>query len=767
MATKSQRKQQKVRRQQRKRLKERQRKKGNVLQGNSRHRQRLALQKPRSWKGEILEDVAVFDDSVLESLSPELASQVSAVREALEAACESRGDEALKCVSGVSRNSPLSQWRLFIRGLVPWTADDTEAASEAWKRLAPERRPGRIAIAMMCAHLTDLDRVSVAESNREPNDDREANWCSRLDDQLLYHAKLLRRVRIDRAAIRVAEVAVRAPEEAKELRLGPKKIEWLRDFATEFRSTEPDLVAALEHIALGRAFAQNFSDLFETAIKAFVGPRHDRRNSLLSYFYYLRFEDDQSSDLRLEKYLTKDLPKNEEVSAPLRDAIASQIHLDEAMMMIRPAGGGVMAFMFGEREDTKAINRHFEASVRAYPVNRPAYKEHVDWIESKLDNSRLTKPERKPLETRLAEVMENWSKGLPDDVEPRLWLVDYLLENEETEEAKPHVDRLAAARQDDPRVRATPWKWQLLEAMRLSRRKAWLPEVLSKLEKAESQWPAWLSKQWLPYLKAAWSLRCGKTDEFEQQRQQICNESGITKDSLADACMMLGAAQRMRVSAADLKPLREPVDAAVKNISKLSYDELLLASGFFWDLHRTQLLYPAYRMHGGKFAKELFSRFNYGPGLVLNHVDDERLHAAILLCSEHRFWSDGYELKLPVWYSKPDVQRHSMFAAARLNAFLKLRVHWRSEDFKDIGPILRHAAQSQRDPYYRHWFVSLADELDEILAKDSSPFGSGFNPFSRLFADDDDDDDDDDLDFDPDCDCPRCRAAKRAYEASR
>ncbi|MCH7689395.1 MAG: hypothetical protein IH899_22430, partial [Planctomycetes bacterium] len=293
---------------------------------------------------------------------------------------------------------------------------------------------------------------------------------------------------------------------------------------------------------------------------------------------------DQRTDQFLKKYLTKDLPQNEELSEPLRNALASQIHLNEAMMMIRPTGGGMMAFTFGEREDPNAIKRHFQASVRAYPANRLAYEEHVEWIESKLDNDRLTKPRRKPLESQLAEVMKKWSKALPDDVKPRLWLVDHLLENEETEEAKPHVDWLAAARQDDPRVRATPWKWQLLQAMRLSRRQAWLAEVPSRLEEAELQWPTWLSRQWLPYLHAAWTLRCGKTNEFEQQRQQICIESGIVKDSLADACMMLGAAQRMRVSSADLKPLRAPVDAAVKNISKLPYDELLLAAGFFWDL---------------------------------------------------------------------------------------------------------------------------------------------------------------------------------------
>ena len=69
-------------------------------------------------------------------------------------------------------------------------------------------------------------------------------------------------------------------------------------------------------------------------------------------------------------------------------------------------------------------------------------------------------------------------------MEPRLWLVDYLLENERLEEARPHVDFLAASRQDDPRVRATPWKWQLLEAMRLCRRKAWLADVPARLDRS-------------------------------------------------------------------------------------------------------------------------------------------------------------------------------------------------------------------------------------------------------------------------------------------
>src|SRR5262249_40846118 len=121
------------------------------LASNARHRQRLAQQIPLAWPGERSDDVAVFEDTALTSLPPRLVPQVTAVREALQDALETRGEDALQRVSAIPRGSPLSEWRLFIRGLIDWLADESAAAGEAWKRLDPERRPGRIATAMRVA----------------------------------------------------------------------------------------------------------------------------------------------------------------------------------------------------------------------------------------------------------------------------------------------------------------------------------------------------------------------------------------------------------------------------------------------------------------------------------------------------------------------------------------------------------------------------------------------------------------------------------------
>jgi hypothetical protein len=741
---------------------------------NARHRQRLMEQAPKAWPSELPEDVAVFDEAAFAALPLELAEQALAVREALQWACDSRGEEAVKCTAAIPRSSPYSEWRLLVRGLVSWLAGDANSASEAWQRLSPERRPARIATAMMNSLRTDLDQIHLSQPSGTAAENAASDWSARLDEPLLYHAKLLRRVRFDRSAIKIAEAGLRLPEETKDLLVGPRKLHWIQRFAAEYRDTEPDLIAALRQAALQRAFSQNYVDVFRDAASMVPGPAHDRNNLLLRFFYFMRFANterkEKEAERYLERYLKEDLPKNTSLSEPLRAAITSQIHLAEANVLIQPKREGFFGFMWDSFEDTKGIRKRLKASIEAYPQNRAAHKKSAAWIKSTMDDDRMTQKEREPHIEELAQVMTAWSQHLPDDVEPRLWLVDYLLENEQTEAAKPHVDWLAASRQDDPRVRATPWKWELLEAMRLCRRKTWLADVPQRLAEAERLWPGWLSKLWLPYFHAALALRASNKAEYETQRERIVQESSVTRDSLADACMMLGAAQHMRVPAGDLKPLRTPVDQAVKDLGKLSDAELLAVSGFFWDLHRTQLQYRAYRMHGKKIASEILARLKDKPRRIVEHLDDPEIHAAVLLCSEVRCFEQSYDLKYPAWFANRNVLAHPMFVAAKLNAFLKYRFHSLNDGYAQLAALLRDAARSERDVYYRFWFASLADELDDVLAKEASRFsGFGFGPFADMFGGDDegDDDDEEDLPFDPDCNCPDCQAARRAYEAKK
>lgn len=746
--------------------------------GLSRRLSHLTEQAPQPWENEPPEDVAIFDDAALESLSAELAEQAVAIRSALEHATHSRGNEAMESISSIPRSSSFAQWRLFVRGLVAWLAEDTQAAEDAWKRLDFDRRAGRIAISMMASLRSDLEEVSLHSLKNEAPNSSSMNWSSQVDEALLRQARLLRQVRFERPALRLARIGVKAEESGDDLLLGQSKIEWLKSFSEDYRSSEPELVAALQQAALLRAYSQTYADLFEYAIKTFRGPPHDPNNHLLASLYHSTFDDaqsDQQARRSLQIYLTKDLPANEQISPALRDAIASQIHLEEARMKMRPKLRGILARLV-EEEDTKEITKELKASVKAYPANRDAYITHVEWIESELDDDRLTKKQQAPLLKRLAKVMQAWANGLPDDVKPRIWLVDYLLENEEMAAAKKHVRYFADSRHDDPLVRAAGWKWQLLEAMRLCRRKTLLDKVRPRLEDAELLWPAWLSKDWLPYLRAAWALRCGALAKCKQLQGEICEDSSRSMVSLPNACLMLGAAQRMRVPSADLKPLRAPVDAAVKDLANIPYDELLAAGACFWDLQRTGLLYPAYRMHGGKFVGELLARWDRQPSLVADHVDNASVQSAVFWCSEHKFAIQGYEYKPPGWFQAANLNEHPMFAAANLNCYLKFRYGWRGDQMAPVAEFVRKSAASQNDAYYRHWFTSLADDFDEMQSRLSSRrFGFPdeiFQAFANMskFGKDFGDlnfSNEEDLDFDPDCDCESCRAAKAAYEARR
>lgn len=752
---------------------------------NTRHRERLAQQLPRIWSGELPADAAIFEDSTFSALPSNLVPEVLAVRAALQEALKGRGDEALKSVSAIPRSSPLSEWRLFIRGLIDWLADESSAAGEAWKRLDPERRAGRIATTMMLALRPNLEQAIPLETppllsaqiepvpSDSPSNEQQTSAMNHFDADQLYGAKLLRRVRFERAAVRAAESGLKVPEESKQLLLGPSRIQWVARFIEEYSETEPELATALAQVALSRAFAQTYSNLFEDAIRKFPGPRHDPRNRLLTFFYYTRFDNDPSAEQKaeraLQEYLNSDLPQNESLSAPLRSAITSFIHLQEALALIQPVRGSSMFDLFlTAPENTKAIREHLLAAVKAVPAHGEVYKAHVEWIQSKLDQDRLGKAEQTRLEKELANVMRTWSKGMPDDVEPRLWLVDHLLENEELEQARPHVDFLAATRQDNPRVRATPWKWQMLEAMRLCRRKAWLADVPARLDEAETLWPAWLPKHWLPYLRAAWTLRVGLVESFEFERQQICKQAERVRDSLADACMMLGAAQLMRATAEELKPLRAAVDRALKEIQTLPLEDLLETGAFFWDLQRVKMLYPAYRLQGKTIGKALLSRLGKNASFVSNGSANEYLHKSLLWGSECRFWPSGNVLKLPSLFANVATQSHPAFAAAKVNAILKDRYLWNIDQVKQLGPQLRKASASERDLYNRYWYAELVDKLDDKAAKLAARYSG--SPFGNLFGmeeevdDDDDGGFDDDLGFDPNCTCSSCRAAKKAYQ---
>ena len=517
------------------------RKKKQVREANRvpiavRLKQRLAKRMPDAWIGEAPADAAVFETAAFNGLTPDLQSHVTAVREALKHVCASQASEAAARIAEIPRSSPLSEWRLFIRGLTSWLDDDHSKAKDIWNRLDATRRPGRIATAIIAAPLPDLETMSLDSNGTEastkgaelgaiesvPMDASlltDSGVKNRLDSSLLQSARVLRRVRIDRAAIRMALTGANQAEEDSDLLIGPEKMKWLRDFSRDFEDTEPQLVYALHQAALQRAFHQQYTDLFSAAVGYFKGPVHDRRNELLSYFFYNSSNGGEDrADRHFLNYVDMDLKNNERISEPLRKALVSECCVRRASELISQDADRPFDMRSNRVNNDKEIERLLKKSMSSYPANRAAIQAQVEWLKEKLDDNNVTTAaDREPLEKKLSEAMKAWSEALPEDVEPRLWLVDHLLENGELNAAQPFIEWLKVARQDDPKIRALPWKWQVLDTLRLCRRKSDLAKVPEKRSR--------LNPNGRPgSVKTGWRI-CKRRFSFERAIRRRSNNS--------------------------------------------------------------------------------------------------------------------------------------------------------------------------------------------------------------------------------------------------
>ena len=105
---------------------------------------RVESPEARSRLAEIAADQAVLHPDRSKPDSPQVALEAARVRQALEA-LETRDDtKALELVREIARSSPLSEWKLFVRGLAAFYRRDSAEAQANWDRLDADRAPFRI-----------------------------------------------------------------------------------------------------------------------------------------------------------------------------------------------------------------------------------------------------------------------------------------------------------------------------------------------------------------------------------------------------------------------------------------------------------------------------------------------------------------------------------------------------------------------------------------------------------------------------------------------
>ncbi len=89
---------------------------------------------------ELAADQAVIHPERTAQLSPQIARDASLVRQALERIQAKDEAGALLLLRDLARNSPLSEWKFFIRGLAAFYRGEAEEAKTNWDRLDPKRK---------------------------------------------------------------------------------------------------------------------------------------------------------------------------------------------------------------------------------------------------------------------------------------------------------------------------------------------------------------------------------------------------------------------------------------------------------------------------------------------------------------------------------------------------------------------------------------------------------------------------------------------------
>lgn len=714
---------------------------GNSIEANA------AAMKPKPGAGERVEDIAVFANTGREQLSDELKLECTSAMEALELTYEGKFAEANDRLKPIARSSPYADWRLFVRGLNGFYGGDFEAARQSWQRLDATRRPARIASTLWKA----VQNEPLGELPQRP---KRLIECAQA---------LLHRPSVIAAAKQIASVKHRDPD----VKFTASQVAMLTNFRDDFRKVDKDFVAHFSQACVYLSCTQETPDSFLLLKKSVPGPPHDPSWNLQQFHFMQSFEDVQE-DLRetVNAYIASDLPKIANMAGELKKAVISCLQLALARVEFNDAQDVGFPFSFSfEPPDYKSIESQLLTALKAYATHRAAHDFLIQVLEKQLASRRITKAQSTAIEKRLISAKEALVAAFPNEIETSLFLVDFYFGEDEIDKANKLVAKLSSLRLDAPMAKALPWKVKLREAMSLSRTKTGLPAARLALDAAESVWPAWLSRDWLLFLRAALELRLGNQDQFEsldQAARVACGASQVVGD-----LMTFAALQQMNLPGPVLKPLRETVSQYVADAEKLSQSDLIGLGGFLWDLVRTGLQHKGYRLQASKLGKALVNQMNRGEAVVRNEV----FIGACCWCAHFGFWQAGYERKSPGWF-QPIAASEPKAAAAFVGWIIRDTFAARQLIAnQSLIELVSDAAKTEKDPFYRYRFEETASEAKQTIAEYEASRRTPPGWYSVNDTDDDDDYDDDEIDekdeIDDDvCDCEECVARRERQAAN-
>jgi len=419
-------------------------------------------------------DEAIVDSQRAQPRDPAMAAQVALVRQALVQVEQGADAAAIELLKDIPRTSPLSDWRLFIRGLSAFYLRDAERCADNWRRLDAKRPAWHIAQTLRAAagELADTETTASVAACRQ---------------------KLMRTQQ------GAAEIAV-----VRRLVTHWQEGDW-RSFMREFRSlrqthakTHPKLIQSIVDLTWKRAVRDDNVQLLN--MLSGVGPAppldpHWYRARALSMGGTLKTWNVGEGE-RLWTAHAAELAVSEQLSASERPVAAALIYRHLARCIARcvvdayesPYGPGPDAERIVER-CREAVARYYRKSIESYDGLESAYTELAGFHD--LDEE----PDK------AAAVFRRLIAKMPDHYEAHLYLANYHLEREETAEAEPHA---AAALRIKPRDRRTlSLKWhQQLVGIRCLTKKRQFDAARQALEQASESVPPGLEPYALHIIRA-------------------------------------------------------------------------------------------------------------------------------------------------------------------------------------------------------------------------------------------------------------------------
>ena len=515
---------------------------------------------PIASPDEPAEDRALFDPAARHALSADLHAELALVLEAFDLCARGEPHAALDRLTAIARKSPYADWRLFIRGLVPFQRGDRAAAREAWHRLEAGRRPARIA--------TTLGRAWDAATVESP---ALADGTSGVEAAAV---SLMRRASLWTAAREIAAVRHRDGERTFSASQAALAIR----LEKHCRPLDPDFVSEFSAACRALAFPQSDDEPFLALCRSTAGPADDPRNTRLQFLHLQRFVDaDDEVRQGAREYVDRDLPGLTHLPEPLRAALAS-VTLERAASSLLDREDGFLRDLTPQEE--RVCQRLLCESLQRHPRNRRAHETLIDLLATlaEEDDSRGDAG-RALIDAKLAFV------GLfPDQYQHVGDLIDRFIAAGEFARAEPLVKSLTDQRTGDMGSKATPWRFELLRASSRAAAEDSLSDARGALEACIAAWPNWMPRRWIPFLEAALLLREGNEAGVAAALDAGRRES---PDDLTSDMMLHEALVRLKCPAARIEPIRTRIQHAAKNVAVDSpIAPLAHVACFFMELQR-------------------------------------------------------------------------------------------------------------------------------------------------------------------------------------